>query len=115
VGQFVRKHCGPHCVYEQVCTQDVGNLVKCEKEEREEPETPEEEMSRRWRRQKARAQAVADGTDYKLSKKERRKIREQEALDKKRAVLVFASGGWLSQRMSSITRETINAEDDHTT
>ena len=107
-GTFLRQSCGPHCSFEKSCPQAVGNMIKCRKEE---DSDEEEEMSKHNRRRDMSRQRP----EYKLSKKEKKRRRREEALLHKRAVIMCADGGWLSQHMDSIPRETINAEDDSTT
>ena len=93
--KFLTTFCGPHCSFESVCPQSIGNFVVCYRETglgTEEPDLPQIE-------------GTELGKKKRKSRKARREEQERISKEKERAVLVYASDGWYHTRYYSETKE----------
>lgn len=67
MGKFVRQECGPHCTYAKKCPMEVGNLVKCFREEF----SSEEDVGKRRRGKKKNRKNRVQNLVKKHNKKHR--------------------------------------------
>lgn len=106
MGAFLRDSCGPSCSYASECPQSATNFTKCFGEYRKETlgASAERDMGKKNRHNHQPHQ------QYKVSKKERKRLAREEALRKKRAVFMCSAGGFFSARLS---RDKESIETDH--
>lgn len=83
MGRFLRSECGPHCSLSASCPQEVGNFIRCFKEDYP-TEPPGEDMSKKSRKARKRG----------------RRLR-REAMEKANgpAMLLCAQAGWFEKVM----------------
>lgn len=101
MGTFLRSSCGPRCTFADSCPQSAANFAKCYNEYREDTlgVLVERDMGKKNHHYQ----------QFKVSKKERKRLAREETLRKKRALFMCSAGGFFSTRLPR-TKESIETK-----
>lgn len=98
LGKFVRQECGPHCTLAKNCPQNVGNLVKCFREEFSEEEKDSEIVGKRKRGKKGKGRKK-----NKLQNRIREHKKNKRSIGPPKVAFFCSKGGLLEKMMYGVT------------